>query len=173
MYGSSVRFYSTVVDWDYIHTMREDLIERMTSKLFENDVFTNMILQLCGELTRKEEEKYVKIKRDFANMKPKDLGISPFFTLDDTSKLESVFLQLHPEQHIGDSGSSTPTRKKTAGYPASAPNDSLRLNQLSVLPAIPEEVHRMSFDNGNHLSDAELLQDDDSDDEQAFENIME
>ena len=36
LYGSCVRFYSTVVDWDYIHRMREDLIERMTSKLFES-----------------------------------------------------------------------------------------------------------------------------------------
>ena len=52
LYGAVVRFYSTVVDWDYIHSMREDLIERMTSKLFQNEEFHNMILGLCGELTR-------------------------------------------------------------------------------------------------------------------------
>ena len=46
------------------------------------------------------------MKREFARVKPKDVGIGPHFTLDDTSKLESVFLQTHPEINIGDSGGS-------------------------------------------------------------------
>ena len=52
IYGCCVRFYSTVVDWEYIQRMSEDLIERMTSKLFEDAEFSTMVVQLCGELTR-------------------------------------------------------------------------------------------------------------------------
>jgi hypothetical protein len=40
IYGCCVRFYSTVVDWEYIQRMSEDLIERMTSKIFENPTFS-------------------------------------------------------------------------------------------------------------------------------------
>jgi len=39
-----VRFYSTVVDWEYIQQMSEDLIERMTSKLFEDASFSEFVV---------------------------------------------------------------------------------------------------------------------------------
>ena len=87
--------------------MDQDLIERMTSKLFEDSKFSSLMVQLCGELTKDKDLKYQLLKRDFANVKPKDVGIGPYFTLDETSKLESVFLQSHPEVHIGDSGGSS------------------------------------------------------------------
>ena len=44
IYGCCVRFYSTVVDWEYIQRMSEDLIERMTSKLFEDAEFSQLIV---------------------------------------------------------------------------------------------------------------------------------
>ena len=44
MYGCCVRFYSTVVDWEIIQRMSEDLIERMTSKLFENAEFAELVV---------------------------------------------------------------------------------------------------------------------------------
>ena len=44
IYGCCVRFYSTVVDWDYIQRMNEDLIERMTSKLFEDVDFSELVV---------------------------------------------------------------------------------------------------------------------------------
>lgn len=31
LYGSCVRFYSTVIDWGYLQNMREDIIEKLTS----------------------------------------------------------------------------------------------------------------------------------------------
>lgn len=85
--------------------MNEDLIERMTSKLFEEPSFSALVVQLCGELTREQDEAYQRIKRDFHSCIPKHVGINPYFTLDHTSKLEQVFLQLHPELNLGDSGS--------------------------------------------------------------------
>ena len=78
--------------------MSEDLIERLTSKLFENPEFSQFVVfQLCGELTKEEDGVYQKMKVDFSNCTPKDVGINPYFTLDDTSKLEEVFLLLNPE----------------------------------------------------------------------------
>ena len=85
--------------------MNEDLIERMTSKLFENAEFSELVVQLCGELTRDQDQRYQEIKRDFASCIPKDVGINPYFTLDHTSKIQQVFMELHPEVNIGDSGS--------------------------------------------------------------------
>ena len=65
IYGSCVRFYSTVVDWDYIQRMSEDLIERMTSKIFQDTDFSRLVVSLCGELTREQDAAYQRIKRDF------------------------------------------------------------------------------------------------------------
>ena len=86
--------------------MSEDLIERMTSKLFDDPDFSQLIVQLCGELTKEQDDAYNRIKTDFAACKPKDVGINPYFTLDHTSKLEQVYMQLNPEQNTGDSGGS-------------------------------------------------------------------
>ena len=98
-------------------------------------------------------------------MRPKDLGISPFFTLDETSKLESVFLLMHPEQNNGDSGSSTPTNKSHK-VPHSAPGKPTILT--SILHAIPEEiVNRRSLEIEIDANEDELYFDDE---EKAFEN---
>jgi hypothetical protein len=37
LYGSCVRFYSTVVEWDFLQQMKEDLIERLTSMVFDDE----------------------------------------------------------------------------------------------------------------------------------------
>ena len=86
--------------------MSEDLVERMTSKLFEDIHFSQFVVSLCGELTREQDLAYQRIKRDFDWCRPKDVGINPYFTLDHTSKLEQIFMQIHPEMNLGDSGSS-------------------------------------------------------------------
>lgn len=102
-----MRFYSTVLDWDYIEAMREDLIERLTSKIFEKHEFSSLILQLCRETSRGKEKQYLEAIDKLSNVKPKDVGISLYFTCDESSKLEQVFLELHPDVNLGDSGSSS------------------------------------------------------------------
>lgn len=52
LYGSCVRFYSTVVEWDFLQSMKEDLIERLTSMVFEERDFSQTVLSLCRETTR-------------------------------------------------------------------------------------------------------------------------
>ena len=138
IYGCCVRFYSTVVDWEYIQRMSEDLIERMTSKIFEDPAFSQLVVSLCGELTREQDQKYQQIKRDFQQCIPKDVGINPFFTLDHTSKIEQIFLQLHPELNLGDSGSIEGSDKQQR---VNNGQISLQSSQGSTaLAEIPEEL---------------------------------
>ena len=40
------------------------------------------------------------------HLKPKDIGISPYLTLDDTSNILQVYFEIHPEHASGDSGAS-------------------------------------------------------------------
>ena len=56
LYGSCVRFYSTVIDWNYLQKMKEDIIERLTSNLFNEGSFAELVQGLCRELTRRDEE---------------------------------------------------------------------------------------------------------------------
>ena len=96
-----------MLDWDYIQSMREDLIERLTSKIFDNEQFSSLMLQLCRETVRAKEKKYLAAVDKLGWLKPKDVGISLYFTCDESSKLEQVYRQLHPEHNLlGDSGSS-------------------------------------------------------------------
>jgi len=47
LYGSCVRFYSTVVEWDFLQQMKEDLIEVLTSLVFSSDDFSAEVMKLC------------------------------------------------------------------------------------------------------------------------------
>jgi hypothetical protein len=60
LYGSCVRFYSTVVEWDFLQVMKEDIIERLTSMLFSNEQFSKSVLSLCREISKEQEIKYCK-----------------------------------------------------------------------------------------------------------------
>lgn len=40
LYGSCVRFYSTVVEWVFLNEMKEDLIELLTSLVFKDPYFS-------------------------------------------------------------------------------------------------------------------------------------
>jgi hypothetical protein len=57
LYGSCVRFYSTVVEWEFLEQMKEDLIERLTSMVFSSQEFSSTVLKLCAEITRENQEK--------------------------------------------------------------------------------------------------------------------
>ena len=97
--------------------MSEDLIERLTSKLFEDEVFSDFVVhQLCGFLTRESDEVYLKMRTEFKECIPKDVGINNYFTLDSTCKLEQVFLQLNPAMNTGDSGSTDGKQVENLDY---------------------------------------------------------
>ena len=93
IYGSCVRFYSTVVDWSYLQRMKEDLIERITSKVFDNLEFSILVVSICRQMNLAHEVTYFKRLQDVKGIKPRDVGISPFLTLDRTGNLEKVFME--------------------------------------------------------------------------------
>lgn len=86
--------------------MREDLIERLTSLTFDDAEFSQLILYLCRETIRSKERQYNSAVERLGHIKPKDVGINAYFTCDETSKLEQVYLEQHPDANLGDSGSS-------------------------------------------------------------------
>ena len=56
-----------------------------------------LILNLGGrflalEITKEQEQKFCKRLEQIGDFKPRDVGISPYLTLDTTSNLEQVFL---------------------------------------------------------------------------------
>lgn len=55
LYGSCVRFYSTVVEWEFLHQMKEDLIEKLTSMVFNDKDFSRIVLRLCSEVNQDSE----------------------------------------------------------------------------------------------------------------------
>lgn len=104
MYGTCVRFYSTVVDWTYLQRMKEDLIERITSKIFGRKSFSDAVLKLCVDTTKQQQEAYLKRIEQITLLKPIDVGVSPYLTLDRTGNIEKVYQQL--QRTPGDIGGS-------------------------------------------------------------------
>jgi len=68
--------------------MKQDLIERITSKVFGCESFCNLILSLCAATNREVGNAYVKRLEQVKNLKPANVGISPFLTLDSSGNLE-------------------------------------------------------------------------------------
>ena len=70
--------------------MREDLIEALTRLLFSVKM-SNVIVALC-RLCTKEEERVLAMKmNELAKIKPKQLGLNDYFTLDKSSSIWKVF----------------------------------------------------------------------------------
>lgn len=95
--------------------MKEDLIERLTSMVFSDDQFSKIVLSLCRELTKVQELKYCKRLEEISGLKPKDVGISLYLTLDNTSNMEQVFMQSKKKNSTesGDVGGSNPNSMYT------------------------------------------------------------
>jgi hypothetical protein len=82
--------------------MKEDLIERITSKIFCDESFSNLVLRLCS--VTETETAYLKRLEQVSNLKPRDVGISPFLTLDRTGNLQQIY---STQYNSGDVGGST------------------------------------------------------------------
>jgi hypothetical protein len=69
--------------------MEEDLIECVTSMLFEQEDFTELIINLC-KICTSDDQKTLEARMAEAanvNIKPFNLEVSPYFTLDESSKI--------------------------------------------------------------------------------------
>ena len=54
------------------------------------------MMELSRFITFDDEKKFIERLRDIVGLAPKDVGISPYLTLDKSCKIESVWHELHP-----------------------------------------------------------------------------
>lgn len=77
------------------------------------------------------------------------MGISLYFTCDETSKLEQVYLELHPDANLGDSGSSSSKSNRAEHHfsgqtQALVPIEEDSEEAKSVQPLVSETPQRTS-----------------------------
>jgi hypothetical protein len=106
LYGTTVRFYNTVVRWQDLDVMKEDLVETLTSTLFNDDIFSDLLLDMSRLTTFDEEKTFCRRLYELRNIKPIDIGISTYLTLDESCEIENVWKKLHPVDSSGDVGGS-------------------------------------------------------------------
>ena len=90
--------------------MKEDLIERLTSMVFNDTEFSKIVFKLCKEINKESEAKLLHRISKLEGMLPKHVGISPYLTLDSSSNMEKEFLksQQANQAESGDIGGSFP-----------------------------------------------------------------
>ena len=86
IYGAIVRFYLPVLDCNVLMLWAEDLIELSTSLTLSKDL-SDMVLKLCRLSYRVEEQELAIAFREYADVKPEQLGISTMLTLNQSSDL--------------------------------------------------------------------------------------
>lgn len=47
LYGGCMRFYNTLLTHQELESMKEDLIERLTTMMFHHPGLTNLVLSMC------------------------------------------------------------------------------------------------------------------------------
>jgi hypothetical protein len=87
--------------------MKEDLVETLTSCLFNDETFADLMLDLSRLTTFDDEKVLCRRLYELKNIKPIDIGISTYLTLDESCEIEKVWQDLHPvEASSGDIGGS-------------------------------------------------------------------
>ena len=83
--------------------MKEDLIERLTSMVFQEPCLSQIVLRLFQEITAEQNAKYLQRLNELEGLKPANVGLSSYLTLDGDSNIE----QLHSNfSAVGDMGGS-------------------------------------------------------------------
>ena len=104
IYGSTVRFYMSVIGTGELDQMKEDLIEVVTSTTISGQL-GDICLKLCRLSTRQEEKDLAKQYALFGDVQIQQLGVSNYFTLNHTSKLVEIITDELRTQDTKDNGS--------------------------------------------------------------------
>jgi hypothetical protein len=99
MYGTLIRFYSSIVKVEVLESMKEDFIEVITNLVF-NEPMMQVVSSICRMCTKDEERSFALKFEELAEIKPSLIGLSKFFTLDETSEIRKVFKEQNGEAHI-------------------------------------------------------------------------
>ena len=95
MYGATVRFYNTLLVYHELDEMKEDMIERVTTMIFHHPHITQLVMTLCKIATQDDQKIFEKRLREGIKMdiKPHNLSVSNFFTLDHSSNIIDYFFK--------------------------------------------------------------------------------
>lgn len=82
-----------MVNFKQLEFMKEDLIETLTSLLFEYSQggLHKLLMAFSRVATREQEEEFRDQMNTFRDIVPTEIGIGKYFTLDKSSKIEQVF----------------------------------------------------------------------------------
>lgn len=72
--------------------MKEDLIESLTTIVFRKDM-NRLLMAFARVSTRDEEDELKDQMKLFKDVKPRQIGIGSYFTLDSSSKIEKMFIK--------------------------------------------------------------------------------
>lgn len=59
--------------------------------VFSDELFSNTVLKLCREISKDQEERYLRRLSEIEELKPVHVGISEYLRLDATGNLLEVF----------------------------------------------------------------------------------
>ena len=89
MLGTIIRFYSPVLRFEELNEMKEDLIETTTSLLVNGKVYL-IVFSFCQLETLDKQKRLVSKYKEFLHIRPEELGIDRYFTLNATSCIKEV-----------------------------------------------------------------------------------
>ena len=89
MLGTIIRFYSPVIRFEELNEMKEDLIETTTSLIVNGKVYL-IVFSFCQLETLDKQKRLVAKYKEFLHIKPEELGIDRFFTLNSNSSIRDV-----------------------------------------------------------------------------------
>ena len=96
LFQAIASFYKSQVLYQEFDGMHEDLIECITSLIFEQNNVAKLVINLCKIQTNEEQAIFEKRIAESLNMtlKPADLAVSDFFTLDAGSNIMDFYKKM-------------------------------------------------------------------------------
>ena len=98
MLGTIIRFYTPVVKFEELNEMKEDLIETTTSLIVNGKVY-HIVFSFCQLETLDKQKKLIAKYKEFLHIRPEELGIDSFFTLNNASCIKEVRSTLIEKKH--------------------------------------------------------------------------
>ena len=92
MYGAVIRFYNTIIKLKILESMKEDIIDLITKMVF-TDQMSTVVTAMCPMCSREDEMTFVAKLSELQIVRPNLIGLSQYFTLDETSKIKDIFFQ--------------------------------------------------------------------------------
>eukprot|EP00347_Sterkiella_histriomuscorum_P010941 403374347 len=118
IYGSCVRFYSTVAKSQDLEGMREDLIESIMGVVMKQRL-SNFLKQICQIVTKDDDKELQQQIQKFRYLKLNQLGLDSKFCLDESSQImekfnEQVAQELSNNGDVGGSSGNLKAKKDSS-----------------------------------------------------------